>query len=236
MKIESLEWDSNFFSRRVGVVQIKHAEKIDLLNKDHFDLIYVMDESSKLNPKQLTTDGFKLGHSSTKLTYQWLRDEQELISTKAQAEIQEYTGSSNSDLIDLALISGAHSRFNLDPNFTKDEFYRMYSTWIDNSLNGQLADLVLVAERENRFTGLVTLKIDQQNNGSSIGLMAVHPKQQGFGIGTALMNAVKHFIVSQKIHSLTVATQLKNKQACSFYKRNGLHLFKRENIHHLWRN
>lgn len=60
------------------------------------------------------------------------------------------------DLLQLAYESGKYSRFKLDKNLTPKVFTDMYKLWIENSVNGQMADRIYVVEQDNKITAMLT--------------------------------------------------------------------------------
>ncbi len=74
-------------------------------------------------------------------------------------QTKRYTNSKvSNDLLQLAYESGNYSRFKLDKNFATEVFTDMYKLWIENSVNGQIADRIYVVEQDNKITAMVTVK------------------------------------------------------------------------------
>lgn len=138
----------------------------------------------------------------------------------------------NTQLYELALISSHCSRFKIDTHFKEGECERLYRCWIEKSVCGLMSDYVFCYSINNSIVGMVTLKIEIGYG--TIGLIAVNPKVQSKGIGTALLNAVKRALKQQNIPKLYVATQMNNQQACFFYERNNMTTNKITAIYHYW--
>ncbi|PIQ19721.1 MAG: hypothetical protein COW65_19155, partial [Cytophagales bacterium CG18_big_fil_WC_8_21_14_2_50_42_9] len=76
-------------------------------------------------------------------------------------------------LIYLALQSGAYSRFAMDPNFTNQEFTRLYTAWITRIVAKEIPEELWVSiNPENKLAGFVTVGYDQEE--AYMGLIAVH--------------------------------------------------------------
>jgi dTDP-4-amino-4,6-dideoxy-D-galactose acyltransferase len=133
----------------------------------------------------------------------------------------------------LAWQSGEYSRFRLDPHFDDDIFRRLYSQWLHNSLDGSIAQQVLVwRSTEGQQLGLMTL--GEKDQSADIGLLAVDSTARGQRIGHKLVAAAQSWAVSEGYDSLYVVTQRDNLSACSFYIKCGFTPVHIENIYHLW--
>lgn len=160
-----------------------------------------------------------------------------LLTDNKEDSVEPTTVSSSADLmdelIDLACVAGRHSRFRRDPAFTPSQFRAMYSTWIHNSLTGEVADQVFVArskttetddgdgipvKKQGAIKGLITVKAcSDDNTNVAIGLLAVSPMHQRQGVGSALMAKAVAWAKSLGASKLTVKTQAENRKAMTFY-------------------
>ena len=75
------------------------------------------------------------------------------------SEVHMYTNkTTNKKLTDLALLSGAYSRFKLDTNFKKKSYEHLYAKWIENSVNKKIAFCVLIVGDEKNPDGFITVQ------------------------------------------------------------------------------
>ncbi|MBR5574430.1 MAG: GNAT family N-acetyltransferase [Paludibacteraceae bacterium] len=150
------------------------------------------------------------------------------------ATIERYQESvPNDDLYRLALVSGVYSRFRLDNSLPSDSYERLYRCWIERSVDGAMADLVLVHCTDNQIDGMITMKIEADV--AHIGLVSVDEGSQGRGVGTMLIRAVEaHLQSNTTVRHLKVATQWANKPACHLYEKNGFVVEEKTNIYHWW--
>jgi len=151
-----------------------------------------------------------------KLTYQKLVNPCEEYQSGSAVHLHQ--GVLSDDLLELAHMSGAFSRFDLDPRF-HPWFEKLYTTWIAGCLAGRPSDAVFVTGTSARITGFATLSHSQGEG--KIGLIAVHPDVRGMGLGTALLNEADHWFSERKCSHATVVTQRANLPACRLYERNG---------------
>lgn len=111
------------------------------------------------------------------------------------------------------------SRFYHDPFFSKKEADTLFQAWIENSIIGNAADIVYYVPDK----GFITCKKVNTKTGE-IKLIGVKKKYRSKGVGSLLMvKAVEWFKVND-IRSVTVRTQLKNRDAVNFYIKLGFTL------------
>lgn len=230
--IEHLEWDSRFFKIKIGRVQLFQLTESILSElyihkaEGGFELIYLFcKEASSQNEAFIVKKNGAL--VDLKVTYH------KPISPKPLNEIpsiENYSGPLTDELLELALASGHQSRFKKDPKLAP--FYNsLYTQWILKSLDGSLADAILVHRTDNKMTGFVTLK-----NNAGIGqivLIAVNAQERGKGIGRQLLQAADNWYRANTIQHCTVVTQLDNLAACKLYENHGYTIEKIERIYHL---
>ena len=228
--LRTLSWDSDFFNLRIGRVDIKSFESREAFNRlmiDSqslpYDLIYVFDEvgDNLLCSNALLVD--------TKVFY---GKELDKNSQEYSGPIYKFEGDiPDSDLYSLALVSGQYSRYRLDNHFPNGSYERLYQCWIENSVNGTLADVVLFYGENDSKSGLITLK--QRGTNCSIGLIAVAPECQGKGVGRELICGAESWLYRRGGRFFEVATQRDN-PACFFYERMGFRQISATKIYHIW--
>ncbi len=234
MKTEFLSWDSAFFDLKIGKIVCKNkGEELEAkLNKsknENYSLLYVFTSENELLKEEL------IQKYTGKLVDRKVNFQIDLTSfeKKENLGVEDYLGQDlNAELLELTYLSGGNSRFLLDEKFPKSSFEKLYKTWIEKSLSGELADKVFVWKDKNKIVGFVTLKI--KNNEAEIGLIAVSEKVQGQQIGTKLVDACVYYLQDKSISILKVPTQLHNIQACNFYKKYGFTIKSITNIYHFW--
>lgn len=232
-RIETLTWDSQFFGLSIGRLQASHLseEEVFLIQKEaqrqNFQLVYFFLGAPLAGTKApegvIPMDGKVLYHKKTASQ-----------STNVNTNINEYTEQFvDAQLYKLALQSGIYSRFKLDTCLPENAFERLYYTWIEKSVDGQLAEAVLVYRVGEELAGMVTLGL-KPNGWGDIGLIAVDAAHRGQRIGPQLLAAAEQYFAACGISELGVETQLGNKAACRFYEKNGYSKLSRQYIYHLW--
>jgi dTDP-4-amino-4,6-dideoxy-D-galactose acyltransferase len=236
MNIETLHWDSNFFSKKIGKIDCSNEifnyqqiwQLLESAKKDKYELVYIFGD------KEFIIDQEVLSNFDGRLV-----DKKVVYKTNFDVNIFNSTDVSiynslilDESILNLAYRSGEYSRFLLDPNFEKDDFRNLYKTWILNSINKQIADEVFVVKFQSSIVGMATLKL--KNDSGDIGLIAVDESVQGKGVGTQLISAIKNYLSQRNINCLEVATQLNNTKACAFYNKCGFTVKSINNIYHFW--
>jgi dTDP-4-amino-4,6-dideoxy-D-galactose acyltransferase len=136
------------------------------------------------------------------------------------------------ELIDLALLSGRHSRFRVDPRITDQQFRLLYETWIHKSVTGELADRILTLETDGRIAGMASLRIIDDRG--HISLIAVNPTYQRRGYGVALVSSALTWFADKGIEQAVVTTQASNEGAGRLYRKCGFRLATQEFFYHFW--
>jgi len=216
MNLRLLEWDTKFFNKRIGRLDLESNSNIEYPNQlKDFDIVYIF------SPIKLSIAAPLM---DIKLTYS-----KSIENIPSIDEIEHFDIHSHNynQLLDLVYLSGHDSRFLKDSVFGEIEFKRLYKQWIDNSINDE-DTLVLISQADNKIEGFVTVKIHE--NYGQIGLIAVNPIKHGKGIGRNLIYAVENHL--KKYFKLLVATQETNVNACKFYENLGFTLEKKEYIYH----
>jgi dTDP-4-amino-4,6-dideoxy-D-galactose acyltransferase len=225
--IETLNWDSGFFGYPVGRIIINDNTDSLLPYESeirNFKLIYLFSDN------QLSLNDGRVHEVDIKTT---------LVKGIAKADtypvndsIVEYTGGQDEDLKALALESGVFSRFKMDPGFKDDEYTKLYLKWITDSINKKIADKLFIYSSDGFIEGFVSMKLKETN--AEIGLIAVHEKSRGKGVGMALLQAVFHATQQLGLPCTKIVTQLANAPAMKLYLKAGFEIESKKFIYHLW--
>lgn len=214
-----LEWDSNFFNKRVGRLllhpQRRLEAELDAAKQQGYNLIYIYSEF-ELEPCR--DDEFSLLDVGGQVKYvkKPIRsynhgDHNPCIVRYAQKEITP-------DVIELACLSGHLSRFRVDPLLPAGSFEKLYQTWIANTLDRAPMAAIDAYYVESGVVGIITSEWNKET--CSIGLLAVRPSYQGLGIGTQLLKHVESLCAANSVSSIEVKTQLTNATAQAVYLKN----------------
>jgi dTDP-4-amino-4,6-dideoxy-D-galactose acyltransferase len=231
-----LEWDSNFFGRRIARVRIDRLAKetaLELLSWCEFnriDCIYFLADSSDPGTARLaessnfnfvdirvTLDRSMKSDSTFNFTESRVRDARE-------ADIPA--------LRSIARTSHRDSRFYYDENFPRSLCDALYETWIEKSCQGWAAK-VFVADDEGKAVGYITCHLAVPKIGQ-IGLVGVGEKSRGKDLGRALVGRALRWFTEQGVENVSVVTQGRNVRAQRLYQQNGFVTRSLELWYHHW--
>ncbi|MBN1187518.1 MAG: GNAT family N-acetyltransferase [Bacteroidales bacterium] len=232
-----LDWDSNFFNYKVASINTLNLTLNTLrdilkeLKEKDFKLVYCF-----ANPEDQISNSTLLDASGLlvdkKITFFMMPDEIDNLNVSYPDIIPYKLKYSTENLKSLALQSGIYSRFNIDPNFSNNEYTKLYIEWIEKSVKREIADEVLIYFENEIEKGLITLAI--KDNIGTIGLLAVDMEERGKSIGKKLVQSALGYFKERKVNIVEVATQIDNKSACGFYKSLGFDVKSIVNIYHIW--
>lgn len=235
--IQFLEWDTDTFQKKIGKVSFKQVipydefkELLKLAQKEKYELLYLFIPENVSFFYEI--DGVNMRLVDQKVIFsKKLKLKRTIVSVSSF--VSEYQEEYVSDqLLKLAFESGRFSRFNIDKNFSESVFQKLYLEWITRSVSKEIADDILVYDKDEMLCGMLTYKI--MDNIATIGLIAVDPLIQGKNIGTELMTFLEYKLSQHAIEEINVATQLQNKRACAFYEKNKFSIKQITNIYHIW--
>ena len=237
ISVECLQWDSDFFCVKVGrlfIAQSKLLGPQDYADIKRamigYDLVYcAMVEGGEIKGDDFVAalkDQWNCTYKGGNVVYQL--DLEAHVAGEPLIEGQE---DDRRELVRLALQAGEFSRFRQDERL-RPFFDRLYTLWMERSLDKKLADVVLVRKVNGVLRGMVTVR--KEGMRGTIKLIAVSDACRGMGVGTSLLQDAKCWCVGQGVTVLTVATQSENFLARSFYEKNGFDILSVESFLHLW--
>ena len=238
--IEAAAWDSAFFGYPIGRAVFPHDYAADSLASDAetivahsrergFKLTYVFLEFSveAALSEILTRKGFR--NVGGKREYQL--DLSSLSLDDAELKQISHCRHVTPPLVELAMQSGAFSRFKLDSGFLKNEFEKLYREWIRKAVEETPTHSTFIHGADDHPQGFIS--VDADETGACVGLLAVAPESRRLGIGRTLLRYAEKHAVSLGYDQMRVATQTGN-PACAFYESEGFHCMSETAIFHLW--
>jgi dTDP-4-amino-4,6-dideoxy-D-galactose acyltransferase len=216
MHVEYLPWDSEFFGFKVGRVNISDYFSVSSCG---YRLIYGF-SSFEVNIKNGRLVDRKVTFCAS------VGEKRDACLSIIPAYIV------TPKLYSLALQSGHYSRFKVDDTFPQGAFERMYSLWMERSINREIAKDVLMYEENGEEIGFVTL--GEKNGRLDIGLLAVDELHRSKGVGAKLIDAAVNAAKEWGYSEIQVVTQLDNSRACEFYEKCGFKKVSVEYIYHIW--
>ncbi|HVM32916.1 MAG TPA: GNAT family N-acetyltransferase [bacterium] len=235
METQILEWDSSFFGFKVGRVLAPRLDALGLrqalegLASQSVAMVYW-----SCDPKDGPSREAALGLGGLKVDEKRLyRRNLAGAGRDVPAGVEPYgLREPDADLLRLAVLSGGHSRFRVDPRFPRERFVALYERWMRASLTGEMAETVWVARRQGALAGMVTL--GRQKAEAFIGLIAVDPSYPRQGVGGDLVKAGLAWALEKGCATSRVVTQGGNLPACRLYEKAGYQVDQVEDVYHFW--
>ena len=225
--LTSLVWDSKFFNKKIYRFDLNSAADInkfyDGLYQFNGDLVYLF---SKEKLDITFNERFFLADKKA-IFQKKIRTKEDLFDNNIISSVNV-----TEELLELAFLSGNHSRFKLD-NSLSFKFKELYKIWLEKSISRELASEVFVYKIDGKEIAFVTIK--KNDSVATIGLIAVHELFHGKNIGSLLLRTAENWCLKNNIDALEVATQLDNIQACNFYKKNGFEIKQIDYIYHYYK-
>lgn len=230
--VEFLDWDSDFFKLRIGKTEVCSQYDMEYLFYQQNDLKFFYDLIYVFSTKDLVAHMNNCSLVDQKLIF---KKHIEPFSYQSDEHVIEYLSNIvSNDLLKLALASGEYSRFKLDKNLPDNAYERLYTRWIEQSVNHINATEVFCYIINNTPIGLISLKRDEISRKGTIGLVATDKSNRGRGIGSTLLKNVMYFCSQKAIQEISVATQKQNLPACRLYEKMGFSESSCTNIYHWW--
>jgi dTDP-4-amino-4,6-dideoxy-D-galactose acyltransferase len=239
MSWELLPWDSGVFGfpvARIAASAHRNTLKaaLDDARREGVRLIYLLTESSDVAREAQSLGGV---HVSERVTFVRAVAPGDANSDASSGTpvimVETWHGTTPTpELLELARDAGRYSRFRLDPKVPIGVFERIYDAWITNSINGTIADEVLVIRDGAAVSGLVTVGV--KNGRADIGLLAVRAQARGRGLGRALVKASLDWAAHRGLREAQVVTQGANVEACRLYETCEYAIERVEHLFHFW--
>ncbi len=237
--VHPLDWDSQFFGYKVGRILL---EQSDLTSKTLIQLRHISRDFRLIYVQVLP--GGDTRNLLEKFGCIYVGDKIDHVLDISKKPIKPYDSGSKStlqygeitdrsELHKLALLSGIHSRYNIDPNFTNDEYNRLYICWIEKSLAEAQKVPICLMKIGDQVVGFVSFSAIDIHS-INIDLIAVEPKHRGQGIAEDMLNTVIHHAKEQGYKEIRISTQSANIPALSLYKKVGFVISSRLSVYHLW--
>lgn len=222
MNVTTLEWDSQFFGRRIGRVEASRLREGDVTalqrnaTERGLECLYLLaDPNCDETARVASRAGFRMVDIRITL--------ERRASSRAEERSMPVRQATTADLVDLEPIAArghVDTRFYHDGRFPSDRCDELYRTWIRVSVEGRLADAVLcVDDAGGKAAAYVTCRVT--NGEGQIGLVGVSDRVQGRGIGGALIQASLDWFADHGATRISVVTQGRNVRAQRLYQRAG---------------
>jgi dTDP-4-amino-4,6-dideoxy-D-galactose acyltransferase len=235
-----LDWDSEFFQRRIARVTVNRLDIIAVhevmtwCELNAIDCLYFLgDLEDKTTIQVAEENGFRLVDIRITLDTR-IEEPLKFDSDKLAISIRPSTPDDIAALRAIARVSHCDSRFYYDLHFPQSRCDDLYEMWIEKSCNGY-ADTVIVAEVDDQIAGYISCQItDPHLAVGQIGLVAVGPEARGMGIGYELVRESLRWFSKHQVQQVIVVTQGRNSKAQRLYQRCGFLTRSVQAWYHRW--
>src|SRR4051794_40885440 len=182
---EILEWDSAFFGMRIARITEEWRgrraliDAVTLADASGVDCLYLLiDMANHAGLRAAAECDFRV--VDVRVEYAGAASSRDSPSTTLRP-----AGDADLDvLVPLARGSFIQSRFFADGRFPRERCEALFQRWLERSMTGELADVVLVDAAQS---GFVACTMSGPTNIGRIELIAVAPEARRAGIGRALV-------------------------------------------------
>jgi hypothetical protein len=189
MKIEHLEWDSNFFKQKIGKVNINVDDEFNWQSfkktavDEKYDLVYIFKMQKMLSEEVVMNSKLDLVDIHLTMSKKFKKEDYLNIPynfrTKlANKEVQE------SYLIaeETSIVSRFYKEKKIGSILTK----KLYRKWIDNAINKSFSDGIFLEKESDSIIGIHLVKTDEINKIGYFTLTGVRTNYKRMGIGNKL--------------------------------------------------
>lgn len=222
---EYLDWDSQFFCRRIARLTVNRLSQFDLEQIDRWcrsnriECLYFLADANHRETALLAEDhGFRL--SDIRVTLERRLEDGTSIGQEIPPDtVRLATSGDIPALRAIARDNHRDSRFYYDPHFPDALCDALYETWIEKSCKGY-ADAVLVSGPPGQPLGYISCHIRDGRQGQ-IGLVGVNAASRNLRIGQALVTKSLQWFAARGVRQVLVVTQGRNCEAQRLYQRCG---------------
>lgn len=235
MKIVYLKWDSNFFRKKIGKIELltdgnnfSNINLDDILKNSDYDLIYFFIDISLDIYNYLSV--FK----------PFLIDTQVVLNMNIPSILRKsdynLINNDNFDMKNLDRIyeiaeeASEISRFYYDP-YLRPYVKKLYRKMVDNSLNKSFGSGI-ITDSEEEPKGFISLLLS--NDLSKELLIAVKKEFNNHGIGKLLIKKALSCCHDYGKSEISTIVSAKNINSLNFHFSQGFNIKKIMNIYHLW--
>ncbi|HRF96978.1 MAG TPA: GNAT family N-acetyltransferase [Aggregatilineales bacterium] len=232
---EFLEWDTNFFQRRIGRATVSELDNtlmqaiLTWCDDNKIDCLYFLSHPEHAVTAQLLT-AHQFDFVDIRMTLEKTNIQDQKPFTP-DVKIRPHQESDIPRLKQIASQSYRASRFYFDTHFPNALCDQFYEVWIEKSCSGY-ADMVLVCEINNQPAGFVTCSI--KDGQGQIGLVGVDATTRGKGVGYQTLMASLQWFHDNNCQTIEVVTQGRNVTAQRLYQRCGFVTKSVELWYHFW--
>ena len=234
LSCQILDWDSEFFGRRIARVVGKEmdSEKMESVQafarSQNVDCVYfLVDDEDEASIRAAEAGDFRC--VDVRVTRERTL---EGISKELPAGVKVFRDEDLAALQAIARSSHSATRFYHDAHFSRQRCDSLYERWITNSCGGE-SDRVFVVRRNGEAVAYLTCEVDSSKVGQ-IGLVAVSESERGRRLGEDLVRSSLAWFAKRDRERVRVISQARNVAAAKLYEKLGFDTTATERWFHFW--
>jgi|SRR5665647_882076 len=225
MKIQYLNWDTEFFGIKTGKIEINDEKDFnpiefkELAIVEKYELIYVFKYRTMLTLETINKANIEL--VDIMLTMSKRFEKKGYINNQYKFR-QELSIREKEDCYHIAEQTSIVSRFynerKVGPHKTKE----LYRKWIDNALNKSFSDGLFLDKNSNSVAGIHLIKTDRINKIGYFTLTGVNPNYKRMGIGSKLwVQSFAYWANESEIEMIKSPFSFQNSESFNFHLKMG---------------
>ena len=236
LPVEYLNWDSDFFNRRIarvtsGSVSSDEIERILTWAVDEcIDCLYYLVSGQETNATCLAEEkGFHFVDLRVKFIKDLKKPERSFIPTW---HIRRAHEEDLNTLKEMARNAFQLSRFHVDDHFNQEKADLLYEVWVENDLRTTGHD-VWVIDAQGQLAAYTSVSVKQDGK-AQIGLVGTQAAWRGRGLALELQRFICEELQNEGIEEVEVITQGRNIPAQNLYQRAGYLISSIDLWYHKW--
>lgn len=225
MKIEKLNWDSNFFGLKIGKISITQDAELDwhglkeAADAEKYELVYVFKFQKMLPWEIVLKAGLDLVDIHITMTKKFIKEDYLNIPYDFRTELTEAEKNECYSIAEeTAIVSRFYKEKNIGPIITK----KLYRKWIDNTLDKSFADGLFLDKESNSVSGIHLIKTDSINKLGYFTLTGLRPKFKRMGVGNKLwMQSFAYWANESEIERIKSPFSFQNLESFNFHLKMG---------------
>jgi dTDP-4-amino-4,6-dideoxy-D-galactose acyltransferase len=225
MKIERLEWDSDFFGINIGKLTIHDELDFDpqlfkQRSKDEkFDLVYVFKLQNMLTFDNVFKAGLNLVDIQLTMSKNFNKTDYLDKEYKFKTELTE---KERLECYKIAEEISTVSRFYTEIKIGSNKTKQMYHKWIDNALNSSFSDGLFLVKEMDKVVGIHLIKTDELKKVGHCSIIGVDSSFKGRNIGKKLWEqSFGYWANNGNIELCKVPFSIQNNESFNFHLKIG---------------
>jgi len=236
LPVEFLNWDSNFFSRRIArlttncLTQETAKKVVTWACEEQIDCLYYLADGKEMSSARAAEDnGFHFVDLRVTMVKDLKKPEKPYIPNRhIRRAVEEDLG-----ILKAMSRNAFHlSRFRADDHFDQEKADEMYEIWIENDLRMKGHD-VWVIDVEGHLASFTSVIVNDEGK-AQLGLAGTVDAWRGKGLSLELQHFINEELRNRDIEEVEIATQGRNIPAQNLFQRSGYYVRSIDLWYHKW--